>query len=81
MNRTRQWLARPGARQATKDDLLDVCDGLGSSLRGVAVRYDRGSSVGSLRQEMRELLVEVAERLAIKPATEADWQAFKEGKL
>lgn len=66
----RQWRAAPSNRQATKEDLLDVCDVLARLSTGLIVHYSK-ESIPELRSELRRLLQNVEKKLeALQAAAE-----------
>lgn len=64
----RNWRGYNGG-QATKDDLLNVCEVLASALKGQPVVYK--GRVPELRTQMQALLVHVAKRLGTDIACSA----------
>jgi len=68
LTRPKVWLAWSQHGQATKADLLDVCNELRSALEGTEWQYQPRNTVPVMRAEMRRLLTEVVKRLAPPPA-------------
>lgn len=66
-----KWAGYNGG-QATKLDLLDVCDFIATMLKGQTYRHDKTMTVAQLRSTMRALLVVLREqveanRIPVKP--------------